>query len=124
MLVNRRVNLRGRHRYAGFGESEAEYCDRRYPDQPNNSICKSRPYGPLTPAPWTDAGALVRGLPKPWSPIVNAVTIGPGGSAAPPSGVNSDNSVISKASMTPGFLALAAFAVVGIGAAIFMKKKG
>jgi hypothetical protein len=38
--------------------------------------------------------------------------------------VNSDNSVIATASMTPGLLALAAFAVVGIGAAVSMKKKG
>lgn len=35
--------------------------------------CKSQPFGPFTLAPWTDVGALQRGLPKPESLLVATV---------------------------------------------------
>lgn len=66
-----------------FGGAWEDWCANKYSnDAINLNKCNSKPMGFLTLAPWTDVGALQRGLPKPGAFIVD--TFGPGTSPTSP----------------------------------------
>lgn len=61
------------------------WCDQKYPgDAAMIAKCKAQPLGFLSSPPWTDVGALERGLPK--DSIINTIFAPP--SPAPPPVVN------------------------------------
>ncbi len=105
-----------------FGGEWETWCEQKYPGDPAMiAKCQSQPFGPLTLAPWTDVGALQRGLPKPQSLLVNLV----GGAATPstsaPMVTNSSEGLfgIPRTAMLAGLGVLA----VGVGAMLIAKKK-
>src|SRR5687768_4422810 len=82
MIVNR---VAGRRGFGAFGGEWETWCDNKFKSDPENLVkCKSQPMGPFTLAPWTDVGAIQRGLPKPSSLLVSMVTGGGGGGDTPP----------------------------------------
>lgn len=119
MLVQRSMSLRA---FAGSWET---WCDNKFPgDAATIQKCKSQPFGPFTLAPWTDVGAIQRGIPKPESFIVNAVT---GGGAPPPGDSGSGDGGMAQASMFSGNTMLIGGAVLagGLGLAYYLKfRKG
>lgn len=116
MLVQRSLSLRA---FAGDWET---WCDNKFPADPGNlQKCRAQPFGPLTLAPWTDVGAIQRGIPKPESLIVNAVQ---GGGVAPASG-SGDTGGMAQASMFSSSTMLIGGAVLagGLGLAYYLKFK-
>lgn len=70
--------------YAGFSDAWEDWCSKKFAGSPELiAKCNSKPMGFLTLAPWTDVGALQRGIPK--GGLVDAATgllTGGGGAAA------------------------------------------
>lgn len=113
MIVQRQLSLKG------FGGTWESWCDSKFPGDPGNlQKCKAQPFGPLTLAPWTDVGAIQRGIPKPESFIVNAVT---GGSAPAPSG--GDSMPMQASMFSPTMLIGGAVLAGGLGIAYYLKNK-
>lgn len=74
-----------RSRFMGFGEmSWEEWCDKTWGGNPELlSKCKSKPWGVLSAAPWTEVGALQRGIPKSNPSLVTDIISAAGGSFTP-----------------------------------------
>ncbi len=54
-----------RPQFRSFGGTWETWCENKFSgDAENLTKCNAKPYGPLTLAPWTDVGALQRGIPK------------------------------------------------------------
>jgi hypothetical protein len=69
MIYNNYAQDRFRRRgYAGFAGAWEDWCDTKYAADPGN-LSKCKGWSPF--APWTDAGALMRGIPKSGSLIVS-----------------------------------------------------
>lgn len=81
--------------FGAFGGEWEDWCASKFGNDPTNlAKCNSKPMGFVTLPPWTDVGALQRGIPKPGSVIVD--TFGPQADSAsiapPPSAPSSSSS--------------------------------
>ena len=68
MIVGGYSQDRFRRRLSGFGGAWEDWCDQKFPSDPTN-LTKCKAWGPFPP--YTDVGAIMRGIPKPSSLVVS-----------------------------------------------------
>lgn len=117
MIITRQVSM------SAFSGAWETWCENKFKgDATNLTKCQSQPFGPFTAPPWTDAGAIQRGLPKPQSLLVSLVQ----GGGSEEGGGESEQPVSMDAGLfgVPRTIMLAGGAVL-VGGLVFaaMKKK-
>jgi hypothetical protein len=74
-------------RFMGFGDMSWEaWCDQTWGSNPEiNQKCHNKPWGIMSAAPWTEVGAIQRGIPKLNPSLVTDFlsVVGTGGAATP-----------------------------------------
>jgi hypothetical protein len=115
--------------YRGFGAADAEvasWCASKFPHDPTmQAKCSVNTLPMSLSPPWTDLGAILRGIPKPGSLIVGLVGGGQGSPGytprAPPPSSSSGSGIFG----IPSTIMLAGGAVlaIGVGAMVLSRRK-
>ena len=112
--------------YRGFGAADAEvstWCATRFPYDPELQMkCSVNTLPASVAPPWTDLGAILRGIPKPDSALVNLVGGNTAGGAYIPGEPVPVGDGIFGIPMTV-MLAGGAVLAIGVGAMVLSRRK-
>ena len=119
-------NYSPRRNYSGFGASDgdvATWCQNKFPNDPTlQAKCSANNFPISISPPWTDLGAILRGIPKS-SALVDLVNAGAGGSTYPPGYIPPPVDPGIFGIPTTILVAGGAVLAIGVGAMVLSKRK-